>query len=368
MIQEAGIQLDLKMPSKDVSREMEVFYNPVMKSNRDLSIALLLALDKQKLKIALPLCGSGIRAYRFLSELPSEMIETLFVNDVRKGFPTEFQKGLGRNNLGPLSSQVEMFSQDANQFLLGQMGFDYIDIDPFGSPNPFLSAAVARINRGGVLAVTATDTGALAGRYIKAGLRKYWARGLRCSLKHELGLRILIRKVQLQGVQFGKALIPILSYHKNHYYRVFFVSSNGKQRCDEILKQHQYVLYDPKTLTRKVSPYNVWEGKSPGSYQIAGPLWAGDLHDASLVTKMCKENIFPSEHSFLTSICEEAQNENVVGFIDTHELASRYGLENPKMKLLLSIQGVWRTQFGGSVVKTNLSAQEIAIKLKTMKE
>ena len=36
--------------------------------------------------------------------------------------------------------------------------FDYIDIDPFGSPNPFLAAAIGRITRNGIVAVTATDT------------------------------------------------------------------------------------------------------------------------------------------------------------------------------------------------------------------
>ncbi|MCU0373510.1 MAG: ATP-binding protein, partial [Ignavibacteria bacterium] len=43
-------------------------------------------------------------------------------------------------------------------------GFDYIDIDPFGSPCPFLDAAIKRLSRGGILAVTATDTSALAGK------------------------------------------------------------------------------------------------------------------------------------------------------------------------------------------------------------
>ena len=39
---------------------------------------------------------------------------------------------------------------------------------------------------------------------------------------HEIGLRILIRRVQLAGSVYDKALIPILSYSKEHYMRVFF--------------------------------------------------------------------------------------------------------------------------------------------------
>lgn len=362
MICEGNIKLDIHVPEKDVSRSMEVFYNPIMKANRDISIALLLAFGKMEMKIALPLSGSGVRAFRFLNELPGEMISGMFVNDLRENFSSEFNLALKLNNLD--ESKLVIEAKDANQFLLSKIGFDYIDIDPFGSPNPFLSSSVARINRGGILAITATDTGALAGTYVKAGLRKYWARSLNCYMKHELGLRILIRKVQLQGIQFGKALIPILSYHKNHYYRVYFISSNGKKMCDEILKQHQYFLFDPKTLERKSSFFNLWEGKSLHEYQMAGPLWGGGLHDSKLLEKMVKQNIFSSEQKLLEQCLEEAKNPNVVGFIESHVLASKREIENPKMIDLLGIEGTWRTQFSSSAVKTKLNIEKLLEKLK----
>ena len=183
-------------------------------------------------------------------------------------------------------------------------------------------------------------------------------------MKHELGLRILIRKVQLQGIQFGKALIPILSYHKNHYYRVYFISSNGKKMCDEILKQHQYFLCDPKTLERKSSFFNLWEGKSLHEYQMAGPLWGGGLHDSKLLEKMVKQNIFSSEQKLLEQCLEEAKNPNVVGFIESHVLASKREIENPKMIDLLGIEGTWRTQFSSSAVKTKLNIEKLLEKLK----
>ena len=64
-----------------VSKEMEVFYNPVMKFNRDISILLLNSIDKNKLKIADPLAGSGIRSIRFLKELKKDKIKTISIND-----------------------------------------------------------------------------------------------------------------------------------------------------------------------------------------------------------------------------------------------------------------------------------------------
>lgn len=361
MIKEENVVLDLEPLQEDVNRSMDVFYNPIMKSNRDISVLLLLALNKNDLRIGLPLSGSGIRALRFLSELPSGRIGKLFVNDHRNDFALDFTKSLKQNRLS--DSKVIIESKDANEFLLSQKGFDYIDIDPFGSPNPFLSSAISRINRGGILAVTATDTGALAGTYVKAGLRKYWAKSLNCYMKHELGLRILIRKVQLQGVQFGKALIPVLSYHKNHYYRVFFVSSNGKEKCDEIMKTHQYFLFEPKTLERKCSSQNIWEGKDLAKYQVAGPLWIGGLHDPKLIEKMLTLNQFASEEKSLNLCLEEANNENIVGFVESHAVSSKLGIETPRMQELLSIQGTWKTQFSESAVKTKHSVNELLEKL-----
>ena len=100
---------------------------------------------------------------------------------------------------------------DANLFLLKSSGFDYIDIDPFGSPNPFLENAVVRLSREGILAVTATDTSGFTGTYPKATKRKYDSRPIKNEIMHETGIRILIRAVQLFGSRHDKALIPIYS-------------------------------------------------------------------------------------------------------------------------------------------------------------
>ena len=61
-----------------VSKKLPVFYNPVMKFNRDISILLLNAIGK-KMRIADPLAGSGVRAIRFVQELKT--FDKIFVND-----------------------------------------------------------------------------------------------------------------------------------------------------------------------------------------------------------------------------------------------------------------------------------------------
>ena len=120
--------------------------------------------------------------------------------------------------------------------MLESKGFDYIDIDPFGFPGRFLDAAALRIARKGILAVTATDLGALCGSFPKVCNRKYWAEPKRDYMMHETGLRILIRKIQLIGIQYEKALIPLFSYYKDHYFRIFFRCVKSKKECDKFGK------------------------------------------------------------------------------------------------------------------------------------
>ncbi|NOZ81489.1 MAG: tRNA (guanine(10)-N(2))-dimethyltransferase [DPANN group archaeon] len=279
-----------------ISAKLPVFYNPVMAQNRDLSVLLLKALDRKGLQIGLPLAGSGIRGIRFLRELPSRMVSLLAFNDHSRKAAAHIRANLRRNKLsqGALA-KVQVSNRDANAFFLGSKGFDYIDLDPFGTPNPFLDAAINRLAREGILAVTATDTAPLSGTYPHACRRKYWAKPLKNEFMHETGLRILIRKVQLIGAQYDKALSPLFSYSTDHYFRVFFINHKGKTKVDALFTQHRHVAYDPESLSRRLlEPASLASGKSiPRSTTgvrapeiVFGPLYSGPLFDHALVLRM----------------------------------------------------------------------------------
>lgn len=367
IITECSCKIKVELPPKDVHAQMEVFYNPVMASNRNIAILLLNSVENELMNITSPLAGSGIRELRFLKELKPGKVQNIFVNDLKENFPKVIAENLKLNGLK--KNKLIIHNEDANLFLLNQVKhcregefcgyFDYIDIDPFGSPNPFLAAAVARITRGGIIAVTATDTAALTGTYPKVTKRKYWAKAVRNYMMHEMGLRILIRKVQLQGVQFDKALIPILAYHKDHYFRIYFKNIKGKERCDEVLKEHRYLLFNPKTLEFKTSDFNQEKG-----FEYFGPLWAGKLSDRKLITKMKKENPFPEEQKFLDLLYQESKNDRV-GFYDLHVIAKKYGVETTKLEpVLKKVKGV-RTQFSGTGIKTKKGIKNIVKAMKS---
>lgn len=371
IIEEGKARIKVKKV-KRVSKEMRVFYNKVMKHNRDISVLLLNCSDKNGMQAALPLAGTGVRGIRFLLELNKNKIENISFNDYSKDAVKSIKNNLSlsieKNSLkmseitkkaisehaqkllvfDKINTKIRITNEDANLFLLNSTGFDYIDLDPFGSPNFLLNNAIVRLSRDGILAVTATDTAALTGTYPKVCRRKYWAEPLRNEMMHEIGLRILIRKIQLVGGQYEKALIPIFSYFKDHYFRVFFKCVKGKKDVDKVIGQH-------------------------GFFDNAGPLWLGKLWDNRLVNKMYqsikKESLlkkpiknkpifetreqrkseiqgnrdfqYPSGISvkslikFIKIVKDEAKV-NTVGFYDIHKLVKRNKIKKiPKKEELI---------------------------------
>jgi len=332
LIQEGRAKIKV-LPSKKISKEMDVFYNPVMKLNRDISVLLLNSINKNKLIIADPLAGSGIRSIRFLLELKKNKIKSISINDYSEKAVRAIKENLQLNKIRKNKKIIIIINDDANFFLLNSRGFDYIDVDPFGSPNFLLNSAVVRLSRSGILAVTATDTSALAGTYPEACLRKYWAKPLKNELMHEIGLRILIRKVQLVGVQFNKALLPIFSYSKDHYMRVFFECRKSKEECDKVLQQH-------------------------GFFQEAGPVWLGNLWDEKLAGKMVKNNKIEENAKFLRIIQDESKI-NIVGFYDLHKL--RTSIRKDKFIKKIKDKGykASETHFTGTGIRSNIEAKEL---------
>ena len=82
-------------------------------------------------------------------------------------------------------------SQNPIEFLL-QTRFDVIDLDPYGSPTPFLDAAVQSVADGGLLCITATDMAVLCGNTPETCYTKYGAISLKTKACHEFALRNVV--------------------------------------------------------------------------------------------------------------------------------------------------------------------------------
>lgn len=326
-----------------ISKKMGVFYNPAMGLNRDISVLLLNSISKSNLQIADPLAATGVRSIRFLKELDKNKIKSISMNDNDKNSVRLIKQNLALNKLSYKNNQkITIKNNDANLFLLDSSGFDYIDIDPFGSPNFLLDSAAKRLSRDGILAVTATDTSALCGTFPKACLRKYWAVSKKDAVMHETGLRILIRKIQLAAAQYGKALAPVFSYSKDHYMRVFLRNSKGKNKADEILKRH-------------------------GCFNGAGPMWLGSLWDPKLCSKILsralKNRIFKKNNDLIRflKIIKEESKINSVGFYDLHEICEKNKIRHLQKKEAVKIRIKRKgylasdTHFKGEGIRSDIS-------------
>ncbi len=372
------------------SKKLPVFYNPVMKDNRTLTVLLLKAIKRESLRIALPLAASGVRGARLLKELPSDFAKEILFNDINPKALEFISKNIELNCDELEKNRIKLFNEDGKFFLLKNKPFDYIDIDPFGTPNPFLDAAVSSLKNNGILAVTATDTAPLCGTYRFACIRKYWSVPLHNYLMNEIGLRILIRKVQLIGLNYEFALIPIFSYVKNHYFRIFFKAIKSKQKCMEIFNQHkQLVFIDSEALLtlsqsllqqiRKLKKgslmvdnlldesafFNFVNKKLVKIFQRFGPIWTGVLYDSELVSRMAQLSLEyeASLQKFLNIILAESKI-NIIGFYDVHALSKILKKNSPrKSEIIESLKekGFFasETHFNPTAIKTDATFNDL---------
>ncbi len=204
-----------KGPGKKISGTS--FYNPSMELNRDLSILFLQwFVDKANypLKILDGLSSSGIRGVRIAKEVDGDF--TVFLNDWNKNAYSLIKKNIGHNNL------KNTVSLNSNLYkVLYKDKFDYIDIDPFGSPVYFFDSAVRSIKHNGVVSFTATDTATLCGVYKKVCRRRYNAESFHGVSMKEVGLRILISAFARAAARFDKGIMPLISYATDHYFRSY---------------------------------------------------------------------------------------------------------------------------------------------------
>lgn len=384
----------IKIPSADkISKEMQVFYNPVMKLNRDIAVLIVKALineaaeskgktdngkeGKEKIRIADPLAATGIRAIRFLKETEGSKIECICLNDISKDAVKLIHKNLKLNTLkASKNGKIRVHAKEANKFLYESQGFEYIDIDPFGSPNKFLESAVHRIKDKGILAITATDTAALSGTYPAACTRKYWAKPLLNYMMHETGIRILIRKAQLIGAQYAKALTPVFVHSSDHYMRIYFRAKKGKEKTNQVIEQHKYILFCKECGHITASEHTLEEcevceaGKSKAEY--AGPLWTRQLWDTAIIEKMIKKATnHQQEGRKLLNIIKEEAKIPTLGFYDVHEACSKLKTSSPPFKKILEElrkkgHEASQTHFSRTGIRTTANAKKFNEILKTL--
>lgn len=362
----------IQFPEFDkISSDAPVFYNPHMELNRDISILALQTFQKQENQ-DITICdlfgGSGIRGVRYKNEINGA--GHVFINDISETANEYERHNVKLNNL----EDIEIFQHDASMFLRMHRGkFDVIDIDPFGTPSPFLDSAGYCSRRNSLLCVTATDTSALCGTYKEPCIRKYNAKPYKSEYCHETGIRILAGFVTLTLAKYSKSIEVKLSHSTEHYMRLYIEVKKGSKKSDECLKNIGYISHCKHCLYREQN-----KGLATSTPDIcpecgekliqAGPLWLGDIQNAEFISKMIEEsenkklNTKEDVLKLLESCRIEAKSPAT--FYDVHKICKILKISAPKLDLVfdsLEKEGfeAVKTHFNPLGIKTDAPIEKV---------
>ena len=310
------------------SRGLGVFFHPARAFGRDLSVLYLAAVARPGLRALDGLTGGGALAARWRGEVPGDHRLTASDRDVRAF-------ALARQNL---PADVRVLRRPLSG-LLAEEPFDLIDLDPFGSPVPFLDAACRALAGGGHLLVTATDTMALAGVQADLCRRRYGAWPMVGELQHELGVRILVGAVARAAARHGMEVRPAFVYAHRHWYGAACGLLPGAparlgfaQRCR--------ACWARAIVAGPDRPLRCARCRAPGGAAgplWAGPLWAGPLWDRPLVERMLADRrplaAGTEVRAALAGWLEEAAGPPLL--YDVHAAARRLGISAPRLGALL---------------------------------
>jgi tRNA (guanine26-N2/guanine27-N2)-dimethyltransferase len=287
----------VEKPGEYAPSKAPVFYNPVMELNRDIAVLALQAYQRtvnREIIVCEPLAGCGVRGIRFAKEV--EGVKKVLINDINKKAYMLAKYNVELNGLG---ERITVQNMDANlllaKYAAPRKRFDAVDIDPFGSPAPFLDSAIRATRNGGLLALTATDMAPLCSVHPKACIRKYGGKPLRTEYCHEIALRLVIGCTVTTAAKHEIGVYPLFSHSTDHYVRFYAILKHGAQKADETLKQLGYVLHCFNCLHREtINKEGLLghDGKCPNcgsKIDYAGPLWLGKLADEKFCTLMEKE-------------------------------------------------------------------------------
>ncbi len=341
-----------------------VFYNPAMVNNRDLSIILVNTLLEgerlpgRSVSILDGLCGSGIRALRFARELTDSGEVTIRGIDIDEGSIRTACGGCVANGV-----DVEFLREELNGHLITNR-YSYIDVDPFGSPVPFIRNAISSLLNGGVMAVTATDTAALTGSIPKVARRRYDTTLHRTDFQHELSCRALLGNLARTAATLERSVSPLFFYTSDHFVRGYVKLGRGAGRTDGSLKNVGYILLDGNGCVEVIHNLEEIRGVD-GGRKVIGPLWVGPLEDRELVTEMLgatdgERFTYMETHKHIRYMLETALSENGLppGGYDTNAVASILRMSPPPIATLMEALkargfGVSRSRFSPVLVKTD---------------
>ena len=296
-----------------------VFFNEQMAFNRDISVMLLRSVGRD-LTVADAMTATGSRAVRIANEVKGTEV---VANDYSADAIPYIEANIEMNHLENCrSSNMNLHN------LFTDQAFDYVDLDPFGSPVPYIQSAIRGCRKKGILAITATDTAPLAGAHAPKCRRRYQSEPVRGYMCHEGGLRILMCTLARELAKFDRGMRPLLSFYADHYLRTYVQIEEGAEKADRMLSRLGYMQYDMDTMERSVS----YKYDEVHKY---GPFWLGPLHDQEFLRNVDPTGMAMEKRcrKYLDLWTNELDSEVFV--YDVSELSSHLKMSPPRITDLL---------------------------------
>lgn len=345
----------------DVGEEDDVFYNPRMEMNRDITVAVLRAWHKRENdeRYVDAMSATGIRGLRAALETPLKPI----MNDRSESAVEKIRENLEENRI----DDIDISREDANVFLHSGR-YEIVDIDPFGSPIPFADSA---FNSAYSLACfTATDTAPLCGAH-DSGPRRYMCQPLNTEYHPEMGLRVLIGALVRTAARYDVAATPVLSHVSDHYVRTYLEVESGAKKADSNLESLGYISHCFDCYYRSHSYGTVFDGEREcpncsTDLDIAGPVWLDGIREKDFVDETI-ENLEEYMGSYkrakktLRQVRDEIETPT---HYDQHKLCQKWEQTPEKIdrvveKIRRDGYEASRTHYSGQSFKTELGVDEL---------
>ncbi|MEM2308451.1 MAG: hypothetical protein QXI94_06225 [Sulfolobales archaeon] len=317
-----------------------VFYNPAAVFSRDFSVLVVSLLDLRNAVVLDALSGCGVRALRYCVEAFG--VVKCFANDIDKKAYDLIVRNISLNDL---QGVVEAINDDANvvMYRLKKSGekLDVIDVDPYGSPAPFLRAASWAVRSGGFLGVTATDLASLSGARPWAGSRRYWCHLTLTDVPKLIALRVLVGYAARVASELDRFIEPVAYAIGGYFIRVFYRVGRGATAADAMLSKNVgYLKYCNVCGFRE---YTHWFDEAScrvcgGKLDYVGPMWIDRLVSRELVLR-AREALpsfsYTSSASKLSKLLEyqvaEAEGGALVPY-DVVQMARRLKVNAPRVE------------------------------------
>ena len=299
------------MPRGPAKNTGQGFLNPAMAPARTRSVLLLadalengwLVAREKPIRVLDALCATGVRVRRWRNEIPANLQQRLRIsaNDLDEFalnwtrishithppeviVDQEFEDDrYNRVPSGEIINGIHIQQLDARVAMM-ESAFQWVDLDPFGSPVSFLDSAIQCLSRSGVLEVTATDTAALTGSSPSSMARRYGAKGLVDIYAHDDAVRILLGLIATSAARLDKKIKPILALFDGHHVRVSVQLKTSKEGASEITQNMGWRVRGEDVPYRFVTHPNADQLEN-----ASGPMWIGPLWDAEIAGRITEQ-------------------------------------------------------------------------------